>query len=731
MADKVKVFKYKIIDESGNVVEESTSKLSVLEAAVKKTSDALKGADIGSKNFKDLKDNLEQNEKAFAKADSKSKGLIKSLESIPGPVGSVAQGFTGMGKAATAFIANPIGAVIAALGLVFTAVYKAITSTEKGMFALNKIMGIFSGVASAVIKPIGELAALFAEKLAGGIEAVMSGLKLLGIDFGNAAQDGAKLAQTINEIDEAEGDLAVARAEQNKQLAEARELLTDTNATYKDRKAALDQIKAAEEALAQKELDLAKKTLKAAQDKIDLQGRSKENLDAEEAALIKLSQTEESYFAKQRQFNKEEKKLKAEDDAAQKERQKAADDRRKQELADRKAAGDKIRQLDQENQLASIEDEKAREAKAQEFAKAASLREIEQMKLTKQEKARLIEEIDEKNKLKLAEIDDKYKKQQEKKDEEDAAKKAKFEEDVAKALADTREEKFALEQQQTQKQFDDLIALAGADTEKGKALIEARDAKLKELQTTFNAETLEMDRKKAEEAAKIALAEAQAKADAINASLDIAASAGALLSQLAGENKKLAIAGVIVEQGAAVGKVITATQIANAGALATPQAIATSGVAAVPVITKNNIMAGISIATIIAGAAKAIGEINKASTPDGGGDKPEAKKVASSYAQGGLLTGRSHGQGGIATPMGELEGGEFVVNRKSTASFLPLLSSINEMGAGGVLGMGNISSGIENAGLNTPPPIIKTYVLASDVSSQQEADKMISDLARL
>lgn len=81
--------------------------------------------------------------------------------------------------------------------------------------------------------------------------------------------------------------------------------------------------------------------------------------------------------------------------------------------------------------------------------------------------------------------------------------------------------------------------------------------------------------------------------------------------------------------------------------------------------------------------------------------------------------------------MGELEGGEFVVNRKSTASFLPLLSSINEMGAGGVLGMGNISSGIENAGLNSPPPIIKTYVLASDVSSQQEADKMISDLARL
>jgi hypothetical protein len=730
MADKVKVFKYKFVDDSGNIIEESTSKLSVLEAAVKKTSEALKGADIGSKNFKDLKESLEQNEKAFAKADSKSKGFVKSMESIPGPIGQVSQGFSGLGKAATAFIANPIGAVIAALGLVFTAVYKAITSTEKGMFALNKIMGIFSGVASAVIKPIGELAALFAEKLAGGIEAVMSGLKLLGIDFGNAAEDGAKLAQTINEIDEAEGDLAVARAQQNKELAAAKELLTDTNASYKDRKAALDQIKAAEEALAQKEVDLAKKTLKAAQDKIDLQGKSKENLDAEEAALIKLAQTEEAYFAKQRQFNKEEKKLKAEDDAAQKERQKAADDRRKQELADRKAAGDKIRQIDQENQLASIADEEQREIKAQEFAKAAALREIDQMKLTKGEKARLIEEIDEKNKLKLLEIDDKYNKQQEKKDEEDAAKKAKFEEDVAKALADTREEKFALEQQETQKHYDELIALAGADTERGKALIEARNAKLKEGQDKFNQETIDAAQKTAEAEAKIEEEKVKAKADAVNASLDIVASAGALLSQLAGENKKLAIAGVIVEQGAAVGKVITATQIANAGALATPQAIATSGVAAVPVITKNNIMAGISIATIIAGAAKAIGEINKAETPDAG-QKAGGAKVATSYAQGGLLTGRTHAQGGIATPMGELEGGEYVVNRKSTASFLPLLTSINEMGAGGVLGMGNVSSGMENAGLNSAPPIIKTYVVASDVSSQQEADKLLTDLARL
>lgn len=721
MADKVKVFKYKIIDESGNVVEESTSKLSVLEAAVKKTSEALKGADIGSKNFKDLKDNLEQNEKAFAKADAKSKGLTKTLEGIPGPIGQVAQGFTGMGKAATAFIANPIGAVIALAGVIFAAFTKAIKNSEAATDSLTKITAIFSGIIRPVFAFIEDIAVATLDNLAKGLEVVAGW-------FGETGKAAGKYTDELDNAEDAEKDLAVSRAETNKQLAEAREILSDTNASYDDRVAALKKVQSAEEAQSKAEIDNKRELAKLAQDDIDLNGKSEEAVQKLRDAKIALASAEQDGAAKQRLFNKEQKKLDGEKDAADKARAKEAEDRRKEDLANRKAAADKIRQLDQENQLASIEDEKAREVKAQEFAKAAALREIEQMKLTKQEKARLIEEIDEKNKLKLAEINDKYVKEQEKKDEENAAKKAKFEEDVAKALADTREEKFALEKQETQKQFDDLIALAGADTEKGKALIEARDAKLKELQTTFNAETLEMDRKKTEDAAKIALAEAQAKANAINASLDIAAQAGALLSQIAGKNKKLAIAGVIVEQGAAVGKVITSTQIANAGTIAAfPGPLAP---AAIPIIIKNNISAGLSIATIVAGAAKAISDINKAEVGDEA-QKSEGKKIATSYAQGGLLTGRGHGQGGIATPMGELEGGEFVVNRKSTASFLPLLSSINEMGAGGVLGMGNISSGIENAGLNSPPPIIKTYVLASDVSSQQEADKMISDLARL
>lgn len=58
-------------------------------------------------------------------------------------------------------------------------------------------------------------------------------------------------------------------------------------------------------------------------------------------------------------------------------------------------------------------------------------------------------------------------------------------------------------------------------------------------------------------------------------------------------------------------------------------------------------------------------------------------KQMSKLEDGGLLRGKKHSQGGI--PVGntgiEVEGGEYVVNRRSTAKYLPLLQQINEEGA--------------------------------------------------
>lgn len=104
-----------------------------------------------------------------------------------------------------------------------------------------------------------------------------------------------------------------------------------------------------------------------------------------------------------------------------------------------------------------------------------------------------------------------------------------------------------------------------------------------------------------------------------------------------------------------------------------------------------------------------------------------------SLAQGGILKGKSHAEGGI--PIGntgiEVEGGEAVINKRSTAMYTPLLSAINVAGGGrpltpnftGAMAVGGTivvdnNSIVEaiQTGMGTGQ-ITKAYILSSDVQS--------------
>ena len=120
----------------------------------------------------------------------------------------------------------------------------------------------------------------------------------------------------------------------------------------------------------------------------------------------------------------------------------------------------------------------------------------------------------------------------------------------------------------------------------------------------------------------------------------------------------------------------------------------------------------------------------KKPTPGGaGGGGAAGGSSGSKFAQGGLLTGRKHSEGGIPTQFGQLEGGEYVVNRSATEAFMPLLDKINGMGKGS--GAPNNLSVMGEQNIAASTPIIKTYVVASDMTSQQEANKRLEDIARL
>ena len=164
---------------------------------------------------------------------------------------------------------------------------------------------------------------------------------------------------------------------------------------------------------------------------------------------------------------------------------------------------------------------------------------------------------------------------------------------------------------------------------------------------------------------------------------------GSTLKALAGKNKSLQIAGIVIEQAAAIGKIVVNTGIANAKALA-----ASPLTFGQPWVAINTISAGLSIATSIAGAAKAIQQINSVNTnnpsPTGGG-------------AGGSVSGAG------ATP----------TVPTVAATQAPQIQS----------GQGiNASSQIAQT-LGAQKDVVKAYVVSGDISSQQALDRRTSRAA--
>ena len=71
--------------------------------------------------------------------------------------------------------------------------------------------------------------------------------------------------------------------------------------------------------------------------------------------------------------------------------------------------------------------------------------------------------------------------------------------------------------------------------------------------------------------------------------------------------------------------------------------------------------------------------------------------VIPEYGSGGMVYGPSHSQGGVKFNAGgrvvELEGGEAVINKRSTAMFKPALSAMNVAGGGKRFADGGITPG--------------------------------------
>ena len=182
-------------------------------------------------------------------------------------------------------------------------------------------------------------------------------------------------------------------------------------------------------------------------------------------------------------------------------------------------------------------------------------------------------------------------------------------------------------------------------------------------------------------------AAAQAKHEINMAYLGLFEQFGSLMQQIAGKNKGLAIAGVVIQQAAAIGQIIANTAIANAKSVA-----ASPLTAGMPWVAINTISAGLSIASTIASAVKSIQQINSAN--------------ASSSSGGGASV-----SSGASVPMPAAP--------QVAATAAPTINTTN--------GQNPNTQLAQTLGKAQAP--VKAYVVSGDVSSQQALDRRTSRAA--
>lgn len=693
MAEKVISYKVKIVNEGGEVVDTLATDFKTLKKSVGDLENELQNTDFGSEQFKNLTKELKNSKGALNEAQQSTMSLGEKFAAIPGPVGQVAQSVTGLGQAFKALIMNPVGAVIAGIAVVFGTLYKALTSTEKGLFALNTVMSAFSGLLSPIITLVQDLALTLVEGVIKGIEGVQAALEFLGFDqFAQASRDATALAQSINAVEEAEGDLAVERAKQNKQLAEAREILADTTLSLDERKKALKDVQKSEESLAAKEVQLSEQRLANIRAEIKLKGASKELNDAEEAALIQLYNTQTSQAAVRRKNIKAEAALEREAAAQRKAEADAAKQREKDRLAaieEKKKKQEEAAKFEQDLNLSLILDETQKAQKQIEIQREAQLKQIETLAVTEEKKAelRLKVEEDTNNKLNKLNEDNAKKKEETDKANADKAYNAKLKDIQAQLTLDQYlyESGAEITNEMVQNSIDLQTKLVQAQLENTELSVNERKVLEEGLaQYIVGLKKQQIDRTEALEKQQL-----QATADAFGD-----------LASIAGESSAFGKAAAFAQ--ASINTYLSASEAYKA----------TVGI---PVVGPG--LAPIAAAAAIVAGLKTIQQIMAVQPPK-----------APTFSMGGLV----EGQGSVTSDniMSYLSPGESVINARSTAMYKPLLSYINEMGGGARFSGGITSNGVDQTQMammglmkNGNKQPLKAYVVSSEMTNQLMLDR--------
>jgi hypothetical protein len=193
--------------------------------------------------------------------------------------------------------------------------------------ALGKAIGLalkgeFSAAAKTAADAAGKVA-LGVEDITDKVGAAVDATVEFSKSLVAAAKEGARVADLLNAVEDAERALIVQRAKANKQIAEARFIADDLTKSTEERIAAVERAGALEEEVAAKEVANQKLRLQALKAQSRISEVNEDQLVAIAEAEARVLELEQASIARKRRLGTEVKGLRAEEKAAADEKIKA------------------------------------------------------------------------------------------------------------------------------------------------------------------------------------------------------------------------------------------------------------------------------------------------------------------------------------------------------------------------------------------------------------------------
>lgn len=221
------------------------------------------------KNNNKIKENssaLEKQRSNIGNYKSALDGVHPALGKVGGALEGGAKGFMSMTRAALAFIATPIGAVLAAIVVVFTLLKTALSQNDALMDKFENVTNAVSVVMEVLVNRVAKLGealiALFSGDINGAINATSAAFSGLAEEIGNAVKQQQLLLDETRNIEDAQRALRIETARQENEIRRLVVAAKNRNLTFDEQEGLLRSALTLEKELVRQREDLALRELR-------------------------------------------------------------------------------------------------------------------------------------------------------------------------------------------------------------------------------------------------------------------------------------------------------------------------------------------------------------------------------------------------------------------------------------------------------------------------------------